>query len=48
MGKPIAAVDLTGKPVQQWSSEDVKAWLGNHESLNKYTKTLKVHCAPTT
>lgn len=25
-----------------WTSEDVKHWLKEHESLNKYAKQLKV------
>ena len=42
MGKSKSVPDLATKPVVTWTSEDVKHWLKEHESLNKYAKQLKV------
>lgn len=42
MGKSKSVPDLAGKPMVTWTSDDVKLWLKEHESLNKYTKQLKV------
>ncbi len=42
MGKSKSVPDLGSKAMVSWTSEDVKQWLKEHESLNKYTKQLKV------
>ncbi len=42
MGKSKSVPDLASKAMVAWTSEDVKQWLKEHESLNKYTKQLKV------
>ena len=42
MGKAKSVPDLVSKPMVSWTGEDVKQWLKEHESLNKYTKQLKV------
>ncbi len=42
MGKSKSVPDLASKAMVSWTSEDVKQWLKEHESLNKYTKQLKV------
>ena len=42
MGKSKSVPDLACKAMVSWTSEDVKQWLKEHESLNKYTKQLKV------
>ena len=42
MGKSKSIPDLATKSVVTWTSEDVKHWLKEHESLNKYAKQLKV------
>ena len=42
MGKSKSIPDLATKPMVTWTSEDVKHWLKEHESLNKYAKQLKV------
>ncbi|KAL0028676.1 hypothetical protein WJX79_009990 [Trebouxia sp. C0005] len=41
MGKSKSVPDLASKAMVFWTSEDVKQWLKEHESLNKYTKQLK-------
>ena len=47
MGKSKSVPDLASKPMVSWTSDDVKQWLKEHESLNKYTKQLKVgSCSP--
>ena len=42
MGKSKSVPDLATKSMVTWTSDDVKQWLKEHESLNKYTKQLKV------
>lgn len=42
MGKAKSEPDLATKIMAAWTSDDVKHWLKEHESLNKYTKQLKV------
>jgi len=42
MGKSKSVPDLATKAMVSWTSDDVKQWLKEHESLNKYTKQLKV------
>lgn len=42
MGKSKSIPDLATKSMVTWTSEDVKHWLKEHESLNKYAKQLKV------
>ena len=47
MGKSKSVPDLASKPMVSWTIDDVKQWLKEHESLNKYTKQLKVgSCSP--
>lgn len=41
MGKSKSVPDLATKTMIAWTSEDVKHWLKEHESLNKYAKQLK-------
>ena len=48
MGKAKSNADLSAKVVATWTSDDVKQWLKDHESLNKYTKQLKVQLATAT
>ena len=42
MGKSKSIPDLATKSMVTWTGEDVKHWLKEHESLNKYAKQLKV------
>lgn len=43
MGKSKSVPDLATKAMIAWTSEDVKHWLKEHETLNKYAKQLKVY-----
>ena len=42
MGQAKSEPNLAIKSMVTWTSDDVKHWLKEHESLNKYTKQLKV------
>lgn len=46
MGKSKSIPDLATKSMVTWTGEDVKHWLKEHESLNKYAKQLKVSYRP--